>query len=151
MYTTKIRFMKLLLKIFLIFTLLFMWTATMASWWGNATPNVYLCQWNTCSLEQWAIIAKDTIQTIETGRSFSEYVIDVIRYLVTFLTLIWVIITIYAWFVILTSWWDEEKLKNARKVVFYVILGIALIWFAYWIVWWIVSLLNQDFPAVTTN
>lgn len=138
------KILKLLLTCVLFSTSIF---AT-ANWWGNENPEVYIGQWEDYGLEVWADLARDTINTIEKERSFSEYIIDIIQYLTTFLTLIWVILVIYAWFTILISWGDEEKLKNARKLIFYVVIWITLIWLAFSIMKWFVSILNGDIQWV---
>lgn len=136
--------MKQLIKIFLALMLFSVSVVSFADWWWNSTPDVYLCQWNECSLEQWALIAKDTIDTIENDRSLSVYITDIIQYLATFLSLIWVIIIIYAWFTILVSGWDEEKLKSARRMILYAIIWIVLIWLAHAIMLWFIEVLNKE-------
>lgn len=52
----------------------------------------------------------------------------ILTYISTFLALIAVILVIYAGWLIFSSGWDEEKLKKAKSVLLYVVIGfVALI------------------------
>ncbi len=135
------------LKCFAIGALFFLMISNSFAIWPNPNPVVDVCQWWNCNLEWWAAIAKDSLEGINNEKSLSEYVIDIIRNLAEFLTLIWVIVIIYSWFTILVSWGDEEKLKSARRMILYVVLWILLIWLAYAIMDFIISILtNPDTP-----
>ena len=74
---------------------------------------------------------KAGINGLETERSASEYIQDVVLYLLSFVSLLAILYIIYAGFNILTGNGDEEKLKNSKTTVIYVILGIALMWLAW--------------------
>ena len=56
------------------------------------------------------------------------------RYLLGFVTIIGVIYVIYAGFQLMTGGGDEEKVKKARQIIIYVLVGIVLMWLAYAIV-----------------
>ena len=68
----------------------------------------------------------------------------IIIYFLWFLTLVWVIWIMKwgAW--ILTAWWDEERVKNGKKTVLYVIVWLLVIWVAWalisWIWWWLADI-----------
>lgn len=51
----------------------------------------------------------------------------IITYINGFLMLVCVILVIYAWWLILISAWDEEKLKKAKSIILYVFIGIAVL------------------------
>ncbi len=105
-------------------------------------PTVHIdCNKQDCNLETWIKEVKDNANWIVTDRKFSEYIQDVVRYLLTFVSLVWVIYIIYAWFRILTSAWDEETLKKQKNTVIYVIIWIILMWIAYPIVKFIIDAL----------
>lgn len=44
-----------------------------------------------------------------------------------FLAVVCVLLIIYAGWLVLISWWDEEKLKKAKNIVLYIILGFLLL------------------------
>jgi hypothetical protein len=54
-----------------------------------------------------------------------------VAYLLSFLAIIAVIIIIYAWFNILTAAWEEEKVKNSKKMIMYAIIWLAVIYLAW--------------------
>jgi Type IV secretion system pilin len=57
--------------------------------------------------------------------------------IVTFLSLITIIAVgyvLWAGFQILTAGGEEEKVKNGRKTIINVVIGIVVMWLAYWIV-----------------
>ena len=113
-----------------------------ANWWGNPEPDIIICQWDECGFQEGADAAQNAIDGVVTDRTLSEYVIDIIQYLTTFFTLIGVIIVIYAGFTILVSWGDEEKIKKAKKLILYAILGLILVWLAWSITTFIISILD---------
>lgn len=60
--------------------------------------------------------------------------VDVVLYFLGFVTLVAVIYVIYAGFQLMIGGGDEEKVKKARQIITYVIIGIILMWAAYWII-----------------
>jgi len=100
------------------------------------------CANEDCSLTTWTELVKDTINDIEKERTFSEYIQDIVAYLLTFISIIAVIYIIYSGFVILTAAWDEEKIKKTKATILHVIIWIVLIWLAYPITLFIIKALN---------
>ncbi len=96
----------------------------------------------TCSLEKWVDVVKGNIPSLVTDRPFSVYIQDVIKYLLTFVTLVAIIYIMYAWFKIFTSTWNEEGIKKWKNIIIYVLLWIVVIWLAYPLVKWIIDLVN---------
>jgi len=115
-------------------------TFSIRDWWS--APSVRYCEWNDCWLQQWTEIIKDSLWDIETDRSISQYIQDIVAYLLTFLALISVIYIMYAGFNILIWNGDEEKLKKSRQTIIYVLLWLIVIFLAWPITLFILNILN---------
>ena len=59
---------------------------------------------------------------------------NVIVALLSIITLVAVVYVLWAGFQILTAGGDEEKVKTGRKTIINVLIGIVVMWLAYWIV-----------------
>ena len=152
--------MKTLLKIILIAILSFVsWLNFVNAWdddsvfWNESkssdlikwkTTGIPVCQnWECGTLENSGDKAVERFHgNIEDQQTFSDYVQEIIKYLLTFLTIIWVIYIIYAWVLLLTSAWEEEKMTAARKNILYVMIWITVIYLAYPIVSWVVKAIS---------
>lgn len=124
--------MKKILKIIsFLFILLsfFSLNDSFASWWGSSVSNPY--SWENYWLDEWINEVKGGIEDIEKNKKLSEYVQDIVIYVIWFVTLISVLYIIYAWFVLLIWVGDEEKAKKTKWIISYVIIWIVLIWLAY--------------------
>ena len=67
---------------------------------------------------------------IETPQNLSglvKTVANVINYINGFLMLVVLILVIYAGFLVLTSGWDDEKMKRAKSIITYAVIGVLLI------------------------
>ena len=106
----------------------------------DATPKIQYCKDWECWINKWTESVK-WVNWIVTDRKFSQYVQDVIKYILTFVFIIAVIYIIYAWFNLLISAWDESKAKNSKSIIIYVIIWIVIIYLAYSIVLWIMNVL----------
>lgn len=58
-------------------------------------------------------------------------IVDVINWINWFLWIVVVLMIIYAWFNILLSWWDEDKIKKWKSVILYVIIWLLLLTTSY--------------------
>ncbi|PIE85481.1 hypothetical protein CSA08_01845 [Candidatus Gracilibacteria bacterium] len=87
---------------------------------------------------------KDTVDLIETDRRFSEYIQDVVKYLLGFVTVIAIIYMIYGGFTMMISAGDEEKVKKTKNIIIYVIIGIFVIWIANSIVLWLFEVFEKS-------
>ncbi|MCT4617524.1 MAG: pilin [Candidatus Gracilibacteria bacterium] len=97
-----------------------------------------------CNLETARDSIKDSMDgSIERNKRFSEYVQDIIKYALGFLTVVGVIYIIYAGLLLLTSAGEEEKMTKARKNIMFVMVGFAVVYLAYPIVSWLVNAINQ--------
>ena len=110
---------------------------------GSETKVQYCDDEWECWLEQGIEIVRDWINDIETERTFSEYIQDIVIYLLSFITIIAVIYIIYAGFRLIVDTWDDgEKTKNAKSTILYVIIWIVIIWLAFPITKWLMAVLN---------
>lgn len=134
-------------KILLIITILFSLNISVhAAWsifWTNTTDIIY-CTWKQCSLENWTKVVKSWIDWIEKNRTASVYIMAVIKYLITFISLLAVIYIIYAWFRILTWAWEEDQVKKSKQTILWVMIWIVIIWLAYSIVLWIMQVVTTQ-------
>jgi hypothetical protein len=114
--------------------------------WGSPAVNIK-CQdsaWNAidCNIKNWVEIVKWEVNWIEKTDSLSVYIQKVVAYILTFVSIIAVVYIIYAWFRILISAWDEETLKKQKSTILYIVIGIAIMWLAYPITIFIISLFS---------
>lgn len=143
--------MKTFIKIFFLLSFSLSTLVAQASWisdiFSDSNPETPYCQDDECSLESWITVMKAWINDIEKDRKASTYVQDIIKYVLWFVTLVWVIYIIYSWFQIMISAWAEDKVKKSKMTIFYIFMWIVLIWLAYPIVNFMMKLLNTP----TTN
>ncbi len=140
-------FLSVLISIFLF------WSSFALSWddlFNTNNPEIPYCneydsQWNNeCWIKKWTEKINGQIEDVISDRPLSQYIQDVITYLMGFVTLVAVIYVLYAWFNILTWWWDEEKVKKSKTIIIYVAAGILLIWIARPIVFFIIDVLSAE-------
>lgn len=105
------------------------------------------CQNDECGLDQGINIAKAGINDIEKERSASEYAQDIVKYILSFITVIAVIYIIYAGFNILTWAGDEEKQKKSKDIIVYVLVWILVIWLSFPIVSWLIKMVLAGAPT----
>ncbi len=110
----------------------------------ESQPKAYICDDGDCWLQAGVELAKDGINDVEKDRTFSEYIQDVIVYLLTFVSIVAVVYIIYAGFNILIGNGDEEKLKKSKMTIIYVVIGIVIIWLAWSMTAFILDLLYNN-------
>lgn len=100
--------------------------------WNKKETNPYtrLCTDGEDCLQKWAQFAW-SVDGIETEKTASKYVQDVVAYLLWFTAFVVVVLIIYSWFIIITANGDEEKFKKAKTLIWYAILGTIIIFLAY--------------------
>ena len=141
--------MKLILKILAIVFLALTVVQTSNAWWSDiiewSKPKINVdCANSDCSLTKWTELVKDTLHDVETDRPFSEYIMDIVFYAISFVSFIALVYIIYAWFKVLISAWDEEETKKAKWIIKWIVIWIAIIRLAYPITTFIIK-------AVTVN
>ena len=115
-----------------IFTSLWVWTTNWIGAFDDETEKpIYLCDWPKCNFEGWVELASSSVKGVVTDWTATDQIQKIIVYLLRFITLIAVIYIIYAWFRILTSSWEDEVVKAQKKTIIYVIVWIIVIWFAW--------------------
>lgn len=98
------------------------------------TGEIQYCANGSCTLSGGISVVDAASKWLFTKKSISQYTQDVITYLLSFITLIGVIYVIYAGFQVMTGAGDDEKMKKARQIIIYVLVGIIIMWLAYAIV-----------------
>lgn len=89
----------------------------------------------------------NNIPSLETQKTATQFIIDIVLYILTFVTLVAVIYIMYAGFQVLVGGADEKKLEVVKKTVTNVIIGIVVMWLAYAIVTLIISVLDNTSTA----
>ena len=145
--------MKFLKSILLPFILLLTYSTTFAAcddiWDINCSESIPYCDeydssWNNlCWLDEWVRSIDWEIDALVYDRPLSEYIQDVVTYLLTFITIISVLFIMYAWFNILIWGWDEEKIKKSKNIIIYVLLGIIVMWLAFSIVTFVINAIDR--------
>lgn len=62
---------------------------------------------------------------------FAQIIVRVIDWMNSFIWIIVILLIIYAWFLVLTSAWAEDKLKKAKNIIIYIIIWLAILMFDY--------------------
>jgi len=57
----------------------------------------------------------------------AQIVVNIINWMNSFVWLFVIIMVIYAWLIILTSIWDEEKLKKAKSIILYIAIWLLIL------------------------
>ncbi len=110
--------------------------------WGERT--LYCNGWECLWIEEWIEEMYGQVNWVVRDKGASQYIQDVMIYIISFISIIAVIYMIYAWFVILTSAWDDEKIKKTKQIIIYVIVGIIIIWMAWSIYLFVVNILGGE-------
>ncbi len=116
---------------------------TYAGLFDNGNPTIPYCNGTPCWLKDWVNEVRAWVIDMETNRWFSDYIQDIAIYVLSFISIIAVIYLMYAGFIVLTSAWDEEKLKKTKSIIIYVIIWIIIIWLAWPILSWLLGVLNN--------
>lgn len=116
---------------------------TSASSLFKDSSRIIYCQDGECSLDEWIDVVKTGINDLETERTASQYVQDLVKYLLTFITIIAVLYVIYAWFKILTSAGNDDEVTKSKTTIISVLAWIVIIWLAYAIVAWIIDVVTK--------
>jgi len=104
---------------------------------------LYCADSSDCNIDKWTEVVKNWINWLETTVNFSQFVQNIVMFLLTFISIIAVVYIIYAWFNILISRWSEDVHKKQKSTIFSIVIWIVLIWMSYTIVTFIINLANQ--------
>ncbi len=132
--------MRILINFFLVLSMFstFMFSDAFALSIFRDNSKIIYCQDGECSLDEWIDVVKRDLNDLETTRTASQYVQDIVRYLLTFITIIAVFYIIYAWFKILTSAGSDDEITKSKTTIVSVLVWIVIIWLSYAIVTWII-------------
>lgn len=73
---------------------------------------------------------QDCLQKAELS-SFPAIIVTVINWVNGFVWIITILLIIYAGFILLTSSWDEEKLKKVKSIIFYIAIWMFVLFASY--------------------
>ena len=65
------------------------------------------------------------------------------------ISIIAVILIIYAWFNMLTAAWDEDKAKKSKTIIVFAIIGLLIIYLAGPITNFVIDVLSNTTPTTT--
>lgn len=74
-----------------------------------------------------------------TWKSFFEFIWNLISYWIRYVAVVAVISLVLSWFMYLLSWWEDEKVKKAKKWITWSLVWVLLSVSA----WSIINLVNQ--------
>jgi hypothetical protein len=81
-----------------------------------------------CENSSWGFITLGTCDIKNVDLSAGIGIVGkIITYFNTFLSVICVILVIYAGWLLLISGWDEEKLKKAKNIILYIVIGFLIL------------------------
>jgi small-conductance mechanosensitive channel len=91
---------------------------------------------NTFAAAASTFFGQDKANGLKTDGATDPYtaITKVITQLLTLITIIAVAYCLWAGFQIMTAGGDEEKVKSGRKTIINVLIGIVVMWLAYFIV-----------------
>lgn len=144
---SKFSYMKI--KLALLIAFISIWFFQNFAFWSDLFENwnsqqvIYCENSEDCWIDKWVDIVKNWINWLQTTVSFSEFVQNIITYLLTFISIIAVIYIIYAWFNILVSRWSEDVQKKQKSTIVSIVIWMVIIWLSYSIVTFIINLANQ--------
>ena len=73
------------------------------------------------------------------GGDFVSTIESIVWYIIWLLYLVAVIFGLYAWFQILTAWWDEEKVKKWKTTMINVAIWLIVIFLSSSIINWLIE------------
>jgi hypothetical protein len=132
---------KILILITCALLILFCFDALAQSWsWSSS------CSGNNCFKAgvDAAGSAIGKTSGLITNKGITKSIQDIIKYFLSFMSLIAVIYTIWAGAQMLLFPTDEESANKTKKIITSVFIGIVIIWFAYWIVSTIFFVVNNN-------
>jgi len=82
-----------------------------------------------CNTSHWWLISSDSVNCLDKANVtwFAATLLQIINWTNWFIWLVVVLMIIYAWTQALTSGWDEEKMKKAKKSIIYIAIGLVLL------------------------
>ncbi len=109
--------------------------------WDWAQP--YICQNDDCGTDDGIEAVRDALDGSEKNKPASQYIQDIVNYVLTFMAIVWVLYIIYAGFNILTAAGDDEKVSNSKKTITYVAIGLLIMFLAYSIIGFIFGVFDN--------
>lgn len=107
---------------------------------------ILLTSYSTCLADKFwtGKISDDLKPGAKAGVDLIDIIENIVIYLVGFLYLVAITLGLYAWFIILTSWWEEEKVKKWKNMLVYVIIWLIVIFFSSVLINWIIDTIQSE-------
>jgi Na+/proline symporter len=82
-----------------------------------------------CNNKLWGILSSNTVNCVDKAEVtwFAKTILEIINWMNWFVWLVVVIMIIYAGVQVLTSAWDEEKMKKAKKSIIYIAIWLFIL------------------------
>ena len=73
-----------------------------------------------------------------------SWIDNIAGYLIWLFYFISVLIWIYGWFIILTSWWEEDKVKKWKNIIIFMVIWLIVVFLASQLVRWVISIMSNQ-------
>ncbi len=109
----------------------------------------YSLVWASCDPENdrfWICKVTDTLKwnsSWSDENNFIEILDNIAWYIIGLFYFISVMLWIYAGFIILTSGWEDDRVKKWKNILIYVILWLIIIFLASQIINWVIDTLTE--------
>ena len=82
-----------------------------------------------CQQILWGLITIDNAKCLKAANlwGFIGIIIQIINWANSFIALVVILLILYAGFMIMTSWGDEEKIKKGKQTIIYIIIGLFVL------------------------
>ena len=80
---------------------------------------------------------------LSTSVTFGQMIAYIIEFILSFLGVIFIILTIYAGFLWMTSAGNEEKISQAKKIMISAVIGLAIVFSAYALTYFVIDKLLE--------
>lgn len=97
------------------------------------------------AVDAWTAFGVDKItDNLKIGWDDLVFTADnILWYIIGLFYFISIIFAIYAWFTILTSGWDEERVKKGKKILIYVVIGLVIIFLSSTLIRWVIKIMSD--------
>lgn len=113
--------------------------------WDTKISQPYCKNPEDCGLQKWIEETKWQIKWVVNGENWQpqnavEYIQKVVSFVLSFLFALTVLLIIFAWVMILTSAWNDDRVETAKKIIKNSVIWLLVIFLAYPISNFIISI-----------
>jgi type IV secretory pathway VirB2 component (pilin) len=110
-----------------------------------------LCVYFSVILQAWAVEAQNAFgvgRITPNLRIWGDDLVftldNILGFIIGLFYFVSVVFAIYAGFTILTSGWDEEKVKKGKNILIYVVIGLAVVFLASQLIRFVISVMSDE-------